>query len=55
MLDVAIEVFIVNMYYLLLYQYTAHWLLLCEGIMMLLSYSIVDCHLFYDGAVDIQI
>ena len=25
-----------------LYQYSAHWLLLCEGIMMLLSYTIVD-------------
>ena len=23
--------------------------------MMLLSYTIVDCHLFYDGAVNIQI
>ena len=49
---------IVNMYYLLLYQYTAHWLLLCLGIMMLLSYTnytMVDFHLFYDGAVDIQI
>ena len=43
------------MQYLLLYQYTAHWLLLCQGIMMLLSYTIVDFHLFYDGAVDIQI
>ena len=41
--------------YLLLYQYTAHWLLLCQGIMMLLSYTIVDFHLFYDGPVDIQI
>ena len=29
--------------------------LLCQGIMMLLSYTIVDFHLFYDGAVDIQI
>ena len=52
--------YIVNMYYLLhvLYQYTAHWLLLCLGIMMLLSYTnntMVDFHLFYDGAVDIQI
>ena len=46
---------IVNMYYLLLYQYTAHWLKLCLGIMMLLSYTMVDFHLFYDGAVDIQI
>ena len=43
------------MYYLLPYQYTAHWLLLCQGIMMLLSYTIVDFHLFYDGPVDIQI
>ena len=46
---------IVNMYYILLYQYTAHWLKLCLGIMMLLSYTMVDFHLFYDGAVDIQI
>ena len=37
------------MYYLLLYQYTANWLLLCEGIIMLLNYSIIDFHLFYDG------
>ena len=29
--------------------------LLCQGIMMLLSYTIVDYHYFYDGAVDIQI
>ena len=36
-------------------QYTAHWLLFCQGIMMLLSYTIVDFHLFYDGSVDIQI
>ena len=46
---------IVKMYYPLLCQYTAHSLLLCEGIMMLLSYTMVDFHLFYDGAVDIQI
>ena len=25
------------------------------GIMMLLSYTIVDFHLFYDGAIDTQI
>ena len=43
------------MYYLLLYQYTALWLLLCEWTMMLLTYLIVDFHLFYHGAVDIQI
>ena len=43
------------MYYLLLYQYTAHWLLLCEGIMMLLTYSFIDFYLFFDGAVDTQI
>ena len=30
------------MHYLLLYQYTLHWLLLCERIIMLNSYSIVD-------------
>ena len=43
------------MYYLQLYQYTAHLLLLFEGIMVLLTYLVVDFHLFYDGAVDIQI
>ena len=57
MLGLAIKVIIVNMYmfYLLLYQYTAHWLLLYEGILMLITYSIIDFHLFYDGAADIQI
>ena len=45
-----------HLYYLLLCQYTAHWLLLfSQGIMILLSYTIVDFHLFYDVAVDIQI
>ena len=34
------------MSYLLLYQYIAHWLLLCYGIMMLLSYTTVDFYLF---------
>ena len=50
-----IQVIIVNMYYLLLYHYTHYWSLLCQRIMMLLSDTIVDFHLFYDGAVDIQI
>ena len=39
----------------LFYQYTAHWLLLYEGIIMLLSYAIVDFYFFYDVAVDMQI
>ena len=34
---------------------TAHQLLLCSGIMMMLTYWIVDFHLFYDGAFDIQV
>ena len=46
---------IVNMYYHLLYQYTTHWLKLCLGIMLLLSYIIADFHLYYDWTVDIQI
>ena len=36
-------------------QYTAHLLLLCSGIIMLLSYAIVDFYLFNDGVVDMQI
>ena len=41
---------VLNMHYLLLYQNTAHWLLLYyKGIIMLLSYDIVDFHFFYDG------
>ena len=41
----------VNMHYLVLYQYTAHLLVLYKGtcIIMLLSYAIVDFYLFYDG------
>ena len=42
------------MYYLL-YQYTAHWLLLYKGIIILLFYAITDFHSFYDGAVGMQI
>ena len=46
MLGMDIYVSMVNMYYLLLYQYIAHCLLLCSGIMMLLTYSIVDFYFF---------
>ena len=55
MLGWAIWVIIVNTYYRLVYQYTAHWSIFCYEIMMLLTYSIIDFHIFYDGAVDIQI
>ena len=41
--------------HLLLYQYTAHRLLLYEGIMVLLSFPSVEFYLFYDGAVEMQI
>ena len=37
------------------YQYTAHWLLLYQGILMQLFYPIVDFYLFYDERVDMQI
>ena len=36
---------------LLLFQYTAHRLLLHKGIIMLLSYAFVNFHLVYDSAV----
>ena len=42
-------------YLLLIYQYTAQWLLLYLGNMMLLSYVTVHFYLFYDGDVDIRI
>ena len=48
-------VIVVNMHYHLLYQYTAHYLLLYLGLIMLFSYAIVDLYLFCDGAVDMQI
>ena len=38
--------------YLLLYQYTAHWLLLYLGNILLLFY--VAFYLFFDGAVNMQ-
>ena len=44
---------LVIMYYVLLFQYTVHWLLLCYGVMMLVPNTMVDFHFFYDGAVDI--
>ena len=44
----------VNMQYLLLYQYIAHYVLLYLGIISLLSYAIAEFYLFYDGAVDLQ-
>ena len=40
---------------LLPYQYTAHYLLLHYGTVMVFSYAIVDLYIFYDGAVDVQI
>ena len=43
------------MHYLLLYQYKAHWFLLYLGIMVLLSYAIVEFYSFYDEAVNMQI
>ena len=46
---------IVNIHYLLLHQYTTHWLLLYSEVKMLHSYAIVDFYLFYNGAVDIQV
>ena len=47
----------VNFYYNFddVYQYTAHWLLLYEGIMMQLPSTIVDFYLLYDGSVNMQI
>ena len=59
----AAEVFILgydhiihySVHSLLPYQYTAHLLLLYWGIIMLLSYPIVDSYLFYDGVVDMQL
>ena len=38
-----------------MYQYTAHWLLLFEGVIMQFSSAIVDFYLFYDGPVDMPI
>ena len=43
-----------NMHNLLVYQCTAHLLLLYISLIMMLSYAIVDFYLFYDGA-DLQI
>ena len=43
--------YVVKMNYILPYQCKAHWLIYCEGIIMLLSSAIVDFHLFFDGAV----
>ena len=37
------------------YQYTTHWLLLYQGIIMLLFYAFVDFYLFYDRHFDMQI
>ena len=48
-------VIIVNMHYFLFYRNIAHWLLLYSGIIMLLSFAIVEFYLFYNGEVDIQI
>ena len=48
-------IIIVNMHYLLLYQYTAHYFLLYLGITMLFSYTIVDFNLFYYEAAAMQI
>ena len=50
-----ILVIIMNILYLLLYQYTSEWLLLYLGNVMLPSYVTVDFYLFYDGAADMQI
>ena len=48
--------YVVNMHYPHLYQYTENLLLLYKGIVMLLSYAIVESYLiFYERAVDIQI
>ena len=48
------RVIILNMHYLLLYQYTANWLPLFKGILILL-FSSVDLLLIYDWPVDKQI
>ena len=40
------------MHYLLLHQYTAHWLLLYYGIILLLSNAIVGFYFFYDVAIE---
>ena len=42
------------MHYLLLYQFTPHWLLFYSGNIMLLCYATADFHLFYDVAADVQ-
>ena len=43
------------MHYILLYQYTTHWLPFHYGITMLFSYATVDFYLFNDGVADMQI
>lgn len=51
----VIQVKLVKIHYLLHYQHTTHSLLLYQGIIILLSSSIVDFFLFFDSAVNIQI
>lgn len=41
-----------NIHYPFFYQYKAHGLHLHSGIVILLSYVIVNFHLFYNGADD---
>ena len=51
----SMKVMTVNVHYLPLYQHTAHCLQLYLGILMLLSYAIVEFYSFYDGAIVMQI